>query len=68
MVGRIVNHKQSTEVQQGEEKGYFAYGGSTIIVLTKKNTVIPRQDLLRNSANGYETKVLQGHMLGSLAK
>lgn len=68
MVGRIVNHKQSTEVQQGEEKGYFEYGGSTIIVMTKKDTVIPRQDLLKNSADGYETKILQGHMLGTLAK
>lgn len=68
MVGRIVNHKQSAEVQQGEEKGYFEYGGSTIILMTKKDTVIPRQDLLKNSADGYETKILQGHMLGILAK
>lgn len=68
MVGKIVNYRQSAEVKQGQEKGYFEYGGSTIIVLTKKDTAIPRQDLLKNTAEGYETKILQGHLLGSLAK
>lgn len=64
MVGKITNHKHSTNVSRGEEKGYFEYGGSTIIVLTRKDAVIPRQDLLKNTAEGYETKLLQGHMLG----
>ena len=63
MVGKIKNHDGSSFVTRGQEKGYFEYGGSTIIVLTQKDAVTPRSDLLKNTANGYETKVLQGHPL-----
>lgn len=66
LVGKISNHKQSTIVTRGEEKGFFEYGGSTIVVLTQKGRVTPRSDLLTNSKNGYETKVLQAHPLGIL--
>ncbi len=66
LVGKISNHKQSTVVTRGEEKGFFEYGGSTIVVLTQKGRVTPRSDLLTNSKNGYETKVLQAHPLGNL--
>ena len=66
LVGKISNHKQSTVVTRGEEKGFFEYGGSTIVVLTQKGRVTPRSDLLTNSKNGYETKVLQAHTLGIL--
>ena len=66
LVGKISNHKQSTVVTRGEEKGFFEYGGSTIVVLTQKVRVTPRSDLLTNSKNGYETKVLQAHPLGIL--
>ena len=66
LVGKISNHKQSTVVPRGEEKGFFEYGGSTIVVLTQKGRVTPRSDLLTNSKNGYETKVLQAHPLGIL--
>ena len=65
MVGRIVNHKQSADVVRGEEKGFFEYGGSTIIILTEKDRVTPRPDLLENTADGYETMLLQGHTLGT---
>ena len=66
LVGKISNHKQSTVVTRGEEKGFFEYGGSTIVVLTQKGRVTPRSDLLTNSKNGYETKDLQAHPLGIL--
>ena len=66
LVGKISNHKQSTVVTRGEEKGFFEYGGSTIVVLTQKGRVTPRSNLLTNSKNGYETKVLQAHPLGIL--
>lgn len=65
LVGKISNHTQGSVVTRGEEKGYFEYGGSTIIVLTEKNRIIPREDLLRNTERGYETKLLQGHPLGT---
>ena len=49
LVGKISNHKQSTVVTRGEEKGFFEYGGSTIVVLTQKGRVTPRSDLLTNT-------------------
>ena len=68
LVGKISNHrKDRCIVTRGEEKGFFEYGGSTIIVLTKKETVAPREDLLFNTERGYETKLLQGHTLGKKA-
>lgn len=64
LVGKISNHTESCTVTRGEEKGFFEYGGSTIVVLTQKNMVAPREDLLKNTVRGYETKLLQGHVLG----
>lgn len=64
LVGKISNHLKNGIVKRGEEKGFFEYGGSTVIVLTEKNKVIPREDLVRNTERGYETKLLQGHTLG----
>lgn len=60
MVGRIVNHKDRGCVRRGEEKGYFEFGGSTVIVLVKKNVVSVRMDVLKNMKDGYETKVRLG--------
>lgn len=67
MVGKICNHRESVSVRRGEEKGFFEYGGSTIILLTKKDAVEPRPDLLRNTEKGYETRLLQGQELGRAA-
>lgn len=66
MVGKISNHKESCHVTRGEEKGFFEYGGSTIILLTQKGAVMPRPDLAQNTNAGYETKILQGQPLGHI--
>ena len=66
LVGRIVNHHDSRRVTCGEEKGYFEYGGSTIVVMADRNMAEPRKDLLAHTADGYETKILQGQMLSCL--
>ena len=36
MVGKIENRHQAARVRRGQEKGNFAFGGSTIILLTQK--------------------------------
>ena len=64
LVGKIVNYKHSCSCTRGEEKGFFEYGGSTIIVLTEPGRVTPREDLLNNTANDLETRILQGQALG----
>lgn len=37
LVGKIHNFRSNRRVFQGQEKGYFEFGGSTILVLVKKN-------------------------------
>nr|MCR4604604.1 phosphatidylserine decarboxylase [Eubacterium sp.] len=67
LVGRIKNHKEKCLARRGEEKGYFEYGGSTIIVLTEPGAVNPREDLIANTKNDLETKVLQGQKIAEKA-
>ena len=63
LVGRIVNHKDSGMVIRGQEKGFFQYGGSTIIVLTEKGKVSLREDISLHSKNGVETPVKMGETI-----
>lgn len=64
LVGRIVNLEGEGIAVRGKEKGFFEYGGSTIILLIKKNMVRLRPELLENSAKGIESPVKMGEMLG----
>ena len=64
LVGRIKNHN-ITDFKKGEEKGYFELGGSTIILLTKKNIKID-EDIVAQSKEGTETKVSYGEKIGEL--
>lgn len=64
MVGKIENRPVCTHVSRGQEKGNFAFGGSTIIYLTQKDKVFPDIDLLMNSVDGIETKVQIGSRIG----
>ncbi|MGN0595546.1 MAG: archaetidylserine decarboxylase [Hominimerdicola sp.] len=66
LVGKITNKNTSggVRVQKGEEKGYFEFGGSTIVLLVEKDKIRLAPDLLRNTKQGYETKILQGGILG----
>lgn len=64
MVGKIVNHDIS-KCHKGEEKGYFKFGGSTVVVITQDNIKIDA-DILKNSAKEIETKVNYGEKIGTL--
>lgn len=64
LVGQINNHRPETAVKRGDEKGFFSFNGSTIIVLYEKDTVIPDGDILLNSKNDIETAVLLGERTG----
>ena len=62
LVGKIVNH--DIEVyKKGDEKGFFKFGGSTIIVITKDNVKID-EDIIENSKRGIETQVSIGEKIG----
>ena len=64
MVGKIVNHDGAGSMRRGIEKGYFQFGGSTIILLLEKDKVEIREELLERTKNQCETKIKQGEMIG----
>ena len=62
MVGRIVNHEKRN-FTRGEEKGYFLFGGSTIVILVKENIIKIDKDILENSKENIETRVKLGERI-----
>jgi phosphatidylserine decarboxylase len=64
MVGSIVQTFKGSSVNKGEEKGYFKFGGSTVVLLFEKSKIRIDKDLLSNTAKGYETTVKMGERIG----
>lgn len=54
--------------KKGEEKGYFSFGGSCLVLLFEENAITFDADLIENSENLIETKALMGMSLGTLQK
>ena len=64
-VGSIQQTYQTdTPVQKGEEKGYFAFGGSSTITVFESGQVKLSADLLKNSAQQIETYARIGDEMG----
>lgn len=64
-VGSIVQtYFPGKRVSKGDEKGYFKFGGSTVILFFEQNKIRIHKDLLEQSNIGYETKVLMGESIG----
>lgn len=68
LVGKIVNHHGASRVHRGEEKGYFQFGGSTVVVLLEKDSAHVDEDIWRNSQEGAETIVRMGEKIGEWAQ
>lgn len=66
LVGRIKNLQGAAKVERGTEKGYFEFGGSSVMLLLEKGHYTPDEDLVAHSANGEETVVKQGESIGVL--
>ena len=64
LVGRIRNNTTNKSFNKGNEKGYFEYGGSTIILLIEKDKVLIDEDILSNSKEYVETQVKIGEKIG----
>lgn len=64
MVGKIVNHHQQMEVTRGMEKGYFEFGGSTVILAFEPGKIILDDDIVQNTSDGFETIVKMGEKIG----
>ena len=63
MVGRIENHQHSGSFLRGQEKGRFLFGGSTIILLLRKDSIKIKPGLLARTSRGKETPVRYGEKI-----
>ncbi len=66
-VGSILQtYTPDARVEKGAEQGYFAFGGSTVMSFYLPDRVQIAEDLLENTARGYETYARQGDVLGQI--
>ncbi len=65
MVGTIVEtYTADTQISKGDEMGYFAFGGSTVVMLVDTNHFTIDADLLANTKKNIETAVVMGESIG----
>ena len=64
-VGSIIqNYKENEYVTKGKEKGYFKFGGSTVILFFQPNKMKIDSDIIMQTTKGFETKVNMGEKIG----
>ena len=70
-VGKIIQKNPLTKnssFERGDEKGYFLFGGSTVIVIGEKGKWQPSQDILEYTNKGIETYLHLGMTVASTGK
>ncbi len=60
MVGSIIQTYRPGEVQKGAEKGYFAFGGSSLVLVFEEGKIQFDEDLILNTKKGLETSIKMG--------
>lgn len=65
-VGSIVQTASTGHHAKGDEKGYFKFGGSTVILLFDADKFAFDTDLLTHSAGGMETLIRCGTSIGTI--
>lgn len=64
-VGSIIQtYVPGQRMNRGDEKGYFKFGGSTILLFLEKGRAAIDHSILEQTKIGYETKVLAGEIIG----
>ncbi|MBE9469343.1 MAG: phosphatidylserine decarboxylase [Bacteroidetes bacterium] len=64
MVGSIIQTYKGDLALKGKEKGYFKFGGSSVVLLFEENKVKIDEDLISNTQNSLETEVKMGERIG----
>ena len=65
MVGSVnMTVSNESKINKFDEMGYFAFGGSTVVLLFKKGTIAFDSDLVINSGESLETLVQVGNSIG----
>lgn len=57
-------YEPNNRIRKGDEKGYFEFGGSCIVLLFEKGRIAFDSDLISNTENGLETRANFGQSLG----
>lgn len=61
MVGKIVqSHNLKMPFKKGDEKGYFLFGASSVLIMGEKGRWLPSQDILERTTEKIETYVQLG--------
>jgi phosphatidylserine decarboxylase len=63
-VGTIIQTYSPGLVRRGQEKGFFRFGGSTVVVLAEAGRLCLDEDLISASMEGMETRIRMGTRLG----
>ena len=66
-VGTIVQTHSAGRHSKGDEKGYFKFGGSTVIVAAAAGALKFDADIVANSSRALETRVLCGERIAKTA-
>jgi len=65
LVGTIIEtYTPKSNIETGDEMGYFAFGGSTVVVFIDKNKIKIDKDLLSNTQKKLETLLQMGEQIG----
>jgi phosphatidylserine decarboxylase len=64
-VGKIVQTYKNDAFKRGDEKGYFLFGASTVIVLGEPGAWEPDSDLLDQTSRGRETLIHLGEKVAA---
>jgi phosphatidylserine decarboxylase len=64
-VGTIIQtYEPEKHVLKGSEKGYFKFGGSTVILFFQNGKIKVDSDIIEQTKLGFETKILMGEHIG----
>lgn len=63
-VASIVQTHTGRQAQKMDEKGYFKFGGSTVILFFQKDKIAFDEDVVQNSREGIETLIRVGETIG----
>jgi phosphatidylserine decarboxylase len=66
-VGSIVDSGSATLVTNGDEKGFFKFGGSMVITMFQAGRFTPAADLAEHSASGVELYARFGDFMGKIS-
>lgn len=62
--GIVQTYAFNTQVEKGQEKGHFTFGGSTLVLMLEKGKIKFSEDLVQNSLEGKETYLKMGETIG----